>query len=141
MNPKLYFIAAALFPSLLDGIITLIGQPNEYWSNFSKIDEAAPLTFLSFGPWIFLLSVLVYTAILALVIYKLPRWISVGVGLFFCLAHSNGVQGWIASVIVDKMQFMYEYWWYISILYSLVIVILVTLGLRKWLLFEFRQKN
>ena len=141
MNPKLYFIAAVLLPSLLDGIITLIGQPGEYWADFSKIDEAAPLTFLSFGPWAFLLSVIVYTAILAVVLYKLPRWVSIGAGIFLCMAHSNGVQGWVAAIIVDKMQFLYEYWWYISVVYSLVIAFLVALGLRVWLQSEFTQKK
>jgi hypothetical protein len=141
MKPKLYFVAAVLLPSLLDGIVTLVGQPSSYWSDFSKIDEASPLTFLTFGPWIFLLSIVIYTAFLALVIYKLPKWLSIGVGLFFCMAHSNGVQGWIASIIVEKVHFLYEYWWYISVVYSLIIVILVSLGLRKWLLSEFIVKK
>lgn len=141
MNPKLFFIAAVLIPSLLDGVITLVGQPSEYWADFSKIDEAAPLTFLSFGPWVFLLSVLVYTAILAVILYKLPRWVSIGAGIFLCMAHSNGVQGWIAALVVERMQYLYDYWWYISVVYSLIIALLVALGLRAWLQSEYTQKK
>jgi uncharacterized BrkB/YihY/UPF0761 family membrane protein len=133
MKSKLYFVVAALIPSLLDGIVTLIGQPTSYWSDFSKIDEAAPFTFLTFGPWIFLLSIVLYTAIVGLIIYKLPKWPSLGIGLFFFMAHSNGVQGWIGSIVVEKAPFLYGYWWYISIIYSLLVVALISFGLYKWL--------
>lgn len=136
MKQKLYFVIAALIPSLLDGIITLVGQPASYWSDFSKIDEGAPLTFLMYGPWIFLLSVVVYTVLLGLIIYKLPKWISLGVGLFFFMAHSNGVQGWIGPIIMDKAQFLFDYYWYITVLYSFVVVIIISFGMYKWLSHE-----
>ena len=89
MKPKLYFVAAVLLPSLLDGIVTLLGQSGEYWSNYSKVNEAAPITFLTYGPWIFLLSVLLYTLVLATIIYKLPKWWSIGAGLFFYRANTK----------------------------------------------------
>jgi len=133
MKPKLYFVIAALIPSLLDGIITLIGQPISYWSNFNKIDEGAPLTFLMYGPWIFLLSVAVYTVMLGIIIYKLPQWISIGVGLFFFMAHSNGVQGWIGPIILEKAQFLFDYYWYIAVSYSFIVAIIMSFGVYMWL--------
>jgi hypothetical protein len=141
MKPKFYFIAAVLFPSLLDGIVTLLGQSNEYWSNFSKINEAAPITFLTYGPWIFLLSVLIYTAVLAAIIYKLPRWVSLGVGLYFFIAHSSGVESWIPYIMVEKMHISYDYWYYVSGAYELMIVILLLLGIRKWLIADFAKQK
>jgi hypothetical protein len=141
MKPKFYFIAAVLLPSLLDGVVTLIGQPNSYWTDFSKIDEASPVTFLMFGPWVFLLSVVVYTLLLALLIYKLPKWVSIGVGLFLCMSHSSGIQSWAPYIITEKMQYLYDYWWYISVAYSLIIGILVAISLREWLLTEFSIKK
>lgn len=141
MKPKFYFIAAVLLPSLLDGIVTLLGQPNEYWSNFSKINEAAPISFLSYGPWIFLLSVLVYTAVLAAIIYKIPKWWSIGVGLFFCMSHSSGFESWVPYIMVEKMHISYDYWWYVSVMYLLLMAILVSLGMRKWLIADLAKKK
>lgn len=133
MKPKLYFVAVVLLPSLLDGIVTLLGQSHEYWSNYSKINEAAPITFLTYGPWIFLLSVLLYTLVLAAIIYKLPKWWSIGAGLFFFMSHSSGFESWVPYIMVEKMHIPYGYWWFVNIAYLLLMAIIIALTLRKWL--------
>lgn len=132
MKPKLYFVAVVLLPSLLDGIVTLLGQSHEYWSNYSKINEAAPITFLTYGPWIFLLSVLLYTLVLAAIIYKLPKWWSIGAGLFFFMSHSSGFESWVPYIMVEKMHIPYGYWWFVNIAYLLLMAIIIALTLRKW---------
>lgn len=136
MKPKFYFIMAVLLPSLLDGIVTLLGQSSEYWSNYSKINEAAPITFLTYGPWVFLLSILFYTAVLAVIIHKLPKWWSIGAGLFFCMSHSSGFGSWVPYIMVEKMHLPYGYWWFVNIAYLLLMAILIALALRKWLIAE-----
>ncbi len=49
-NPLFY---AFLFPAVVDGTLTLVGQDFYYWSN-NKVNEASPAYyFLLISPWLY----------------------------------------------------------------------------------------
>ena len=57
------------------------------------------------------------------------------------MAHSNGVQGWIGPIILDKLQFLFNYYWYITVAYSFVVVIIISCGIHHWLTQESKLKT
>ncbi|WP_421920068.1 hypothetical protein [Marinifilum sp.] len=96
---KLLALIPALWVSLFDTIITILGQSNEYWNgNLSMANEGNPIgnfmmknhvsgIFIVCGLWMILIGILGY---------YLPRKASRIFLLFVLLAHSWGASSWIS---------------------------------------------
>lgn len=94
-NP-LYF--AFLFPAVVDGVLTLIGQDPNYWSD-KVVREASPAYyFLVASPWVFVLGSFGWFVGWYLIFKKLKAPLNLFLAILFISGHSWGSTGWIWNV-------------------------------------------
>lgn len=98
-NEKLLALIPALWASLFDTVITILGQSNDYWNgNLNMANEGNPIgnfmmknhvsgIFIVCGLWMILIGILGY---------YLPRKVSRIFLLFVLIAHSWGASSWIS---------------------------------------------
>lgn len=90
-----------LMPFLLcwgDAAVTLIGQPEQYWTDgYSRVNEGNPVarSALGISPIHFVLHSLGYTAIWAGAILLVSPRIALVVSLWVSMAHVIGIASWI----------------------------------------------
>ncbi|MCY1633502.1 hypothetical protein [Marinifilum sp. D737] len=96
---KLLALIPALWASLFDTVITILGQSNDYWNgNLNMANEGNPIgnfmmknhvsgIFIVCGLWMILIGILGY---------YLPRKVSRIFLLFVLIAHSWGASSWIS---------------------------------------------
>jgi len=137
-NP-LFF--AFLFPALTDGVITLLGQSPQYWSNQRMVNEASPAYyFLLTSPWIFILGSLIWFLVLYRVFRKLKEPINLILMFLFISGHSWGSTSWIWNLmrrngIYDPSnQLSVISAWFLPVLYFFLIGLLATYCLRVYIL-------
>ncbi len=130
MKSKSIFVIAVLLPNVIDHIVTLLGQPSEYWQNYAKSNEAALITLLGHGPIIFIIGSIVYISILAFLLFKLPSKYSLPLGIFAFVGHAWGSASWIPGILYSHNINANE--WVVSLVYFLVLSIFLSLGIGKW---------
>lgn len=98
-NEKLLALIPALWASLFDTVITILGQSNDYWNgNLNMANEGNPIgsfmmknhvsgIFIVCGLWMILIGILGY---------YLPGKVSRIFLLFVLIAHSWGASSWIS---------------------------------------------
>jgi hypothetical protein len=92
-------VLPALVPFSIDIAATLIGQSKEYWQgDYSQVLEQTPigLRLLQLHPLAFLAAAVVYAVTIATAIRWLPVTIAVWISLGYLIAHTSGVNSWIA---------------------------------------------
>ena len=135
-NP-LFF--AFLFPAVVDGIMTLVGQNPSYWSK-RIVNEASPAYyFLKISPWLFVVGGVVWFALWYWVFKRLKEPINIFLVFLFIAGHSWGSTSWIWNIAkrnnlyssAEQMSVMFV--WAIVIFYFAVIAFFATYSLRVYL--------
>ena len=84
--------------ALLDGTVTLIGQPAAYWAgDHSRVLEGTPgfRILLTYGPALFIAGHLVWELAFVAMILLLPSRLALAVCLMFTLGHTIGAFSWL----------------------------------------------
>ena len=93
-NNPLFF--AFIFPALIDGTVTLLGQDSQYWTASRKVIEASPAYyFLLLSPWLFLFGSVVWFIFWYWVFKKLKEPLNLFLMFLFIAGHSWGSSTWI----------------------------------------------
>jgi len=117
----LAWIAAATL--LVDGLVTLLGQPGSYWSDPGTAYEGNGVSryFLVHGWWAFVAYDLSYAFGLYLGIRALPRFAGLAVGFYFLVVSFNGASNWLFFVWQLGLPAVLVY----AMLVSVVLAVLV----------------
>ena len=134
-NP-LYF--AFLFPALVDGAITLVGQDSAYWTN-RVVNEASPAYyFLLASPWLFALGSIFWYVIWYIVFKKLKEPINLFLCFLFISGHSWGSSSWLWTVMkrngiyVRENQMSVIFAWGLIVVYFALIALFSTYGVKVY---------
>lgn len=96
-NP-LFF--AWLLPALTDGVVTLLGQDKNYWSNYALVNEASPAYyFLTASPWLFVLGSIVWFGWWYWLFLRLKAPLNLFLMFLFIAGHSWGSTSWIFKLL------------------------------------------
>lgn len=104
-----------------DIVLTLIGQPAEYWTNHAAMAESDLVggIFLSTSPWVFLAAGLIFHLIEGLLVLTFPKWIARAIAAY-CITC-----GIIAVFLWSCMLGLTDLWLYASTgAYGLLIVLM-----------------
>lgn len=84
--------------AVLDGSVTLIGQPAAYWAgDYSRVLEGTPgfRILLTYGPAAYIAGLTVWVLAFVGMILLLPSRLALAVCLMFTLGHTIGAFSWI----------------------------------------------
>lgn len=84
--------------AVLDGSVTLIGQPAAYWAgDYSRVLEGTPgfRILLTYGPAAYIAGLTVWVLAFVGMILLLPSRLALAVCLMFTLGHAIGAFSWI----------------------------------------------
>jgi|GEM_PF-4079466 len=125
-----FFVGATLLPAIIDITVTSLGQPPDYWTNTSLYKEGNPLVavLLQNGFYSFLAGASIYLILLALLLWKLPRKISLWIGVFAYSAHIFGSSTWVWTML-DLANLSYINYWIVTTVYQGLIAIIFTFAL------------
>ena len=87
---------------LLDGVLTLVGQPDGYWTNQSSPNERSAIGYfvLEYSPVAFIAGLVLYAGILSFFALIIPRIVSLTISITMIVGHSEAAFTWI-----DKFGF------------------------------------
>ncbi len=91
-------VIAPLAMGLLDVVLTVIGQPGEYWAGGKAAAlESNPLArlFLELHPLAFPIAAAVYLTLVGLLIVRSRREVAQALALVFTLGHAFGTSTWL----------------------------------------------
>jgi len=133
--PK-FLITPVIGVVFLDVLFTLIGQPQQYWQDFSKLREGSPLgvAILSQNPWFFVAFMLIYAYFICLILRKLPLFLSIFAAISFYLGHVYGSATWVYTVfrkltnVVNPQKFIS---WYVVVGYLVSVSFITSLFIIK----------
>lgn len=124
-NP-LFF--ALLFPAVVDGVVTLLGQSPQYWSGLGIVNEASPAYyFLLASPWAFILGSIIWFAFWYWAIKHLKEPLNFLVMFIFVIGHSWGSSTWILKMLWEAdfytfgSQISAMTVWAITIVYFIIV--------------------
>ena len=127
--PSKYIYPVALV-MCLDFLFTMIGQPANYWTNYSYVNEGSPLGFnlLKINPIYFLTYCLLYLLAMIILIKKLPFKIGAILALSLFLGHCWGSSTWV-YYLFQKMGFEMPIFshWYLTVGYLATISVISVL--------------
>lgn len=135
-NPLFY---AFLFPALVDGVTTLLGQGSGYWNNSRVINEASPAYyFLLISPWLFIIGGIVWFIFWYWLFKKLREPVNLLLTFLFIAGHSWGSGGWIMKIfkqgglytIGNQVSIIFA--WSLLVLYFFLIGICATFCLQQY---------
>ncbi|GAB4158541.1 MAG: hypothetical protein Fur003_2370 [Candidatus Dojkabacteria bacterium] len=88
-------IIAAIFCDLF---FTLLGQPDSYWNDASKVSEGSPLGVLTLSnsPFTFILFMILYALFIIFLLKKLNFRLALPLGITVALGHIYGSSSWIS---------------------------------------------
>lgn len=135
-NP-LYF--AFLVPALTDGIITLVGQNEQYW-NSQMVNEASPAYyFLLVSPWLYILGAGIWFVVWYWIFRQIKEPFNLWLMFLFIAGHSWGSSSWIMKILRDNgfyavgNQLTIMIAWGILVLYFALIALTASYCLRVYL--------
>jgi hypothetical protein len=112
---RLWLCVAPVLLCLVDGTITLAGQPERYWAgDYGYAAEGNPLFYrlLAQHPAAFAVGVLGWAAAFTLFLLVVPRRVALAAGIAISLGHTWGIATWL------YMSGPHGYWW-ITVLFAL----------------------
>ena len=125
------FVCAAILPLILDHIVTLVGQPEAYWKNFSYANEGSPAyVLLAYHPVAFLLWGILYGAVISVLLIRLPKKFTLALGILVYTGHSWGSASWIPGILA-KIGLAASYYWYITIVYFAILSVILAFGIAS----------
>ena len=117
---------ALLFPlalvMALDLALTMRGQPESYWYDYTQCVESCPIghLVLTLGPWYFVIGYIFYMTSTIILVKSLPKPYNISLAIFIFLAHSSCGSSWLAKIF--KQIFAYEVnQWYLQMFYFICI--------------------
>lgn len=113
--------------AMLDGAVTLIGQPEAYWQgDYSKALEGTPgfRALLTHGPIVYAAGLAVWVLAFVGMILMLPSTLALAVCLQFTLGHTLGAFSWI-NRFPNGREF--------PILINAVTALGLAIGIRWWM--------
>ena len=134
-NP-LFF--AFLFPAVVDGIVTLLGQSPEYWTN-RVVNEASPAYyFLLVSPLLFILGAILWFLFWYWAMKRLKEPFNLFLMFVFIAGHSWGSSSWLmgilkrAGIYIPSNQISVITAWSFLVVYFLLISALATYCLQVY---------
>lgn len=123
---KWSLIFSLLIPALVDMIVTLVGQPRDYWNDFTKFFEGSPggSALLAMHPLAFVGIFIIYLAIVAIIFRRWNNAITYIAGIALFVGHAWGSSSWIPL-------FLGAYNWYAMIAYFIFISIPLGCALHR----------
>jgi hypothetical protein len=103
---RLWLCVPVIVLCAADGLLTLAGQPAEYWSGgYAAVNEAQPVAawFLTLHPLAFAFAGVPYILLVAGGILWLPRRYAVAVAVIVALAHAFAVFLWCRVLFDESM--------------------------------------
>lgn len=84
---------------LLDGVLTLLGQPDGYWTNHSSPNERSAIGhfLLGYSPVAFLAGIVLYAGTLSFLALVLPRIFSLVLSITMIVGHSEAAFRWLTD--------------------------------------------
>ena len=138
-NP-LFF--AFLFPAVMDGTVTLVGQDASYWTN-RVVNEGSPAYyFLLTSPWLFILGGIVWFILWYAIFKKIKEPINLFLMFLFIAGYSWGSTSWLWRMMrINGMysvnnQILVMTAWSFMIVYFMLIAFFATYCLRIYLKFK-----
>jgi len=136
-NP-LFF--AFLFPALIDGLVTLLGQDFRYWNGSKVVNEASPAYyFLLVSPLLFLLGSVVWFVFWYWLFKRLKEPLNLFLMFLFITGHSWGSSSWImkmfkqAGIYTLGNQPSIIFAWNLLVFYFISIAFIATYCLRIYI--------
>lgn len=117
-----------LLLAVLDGSVTLVGQPAAYWAgDHSRVLEGTPgfRILLTHSPVAFIAGLTVWVLAFVGLILLLPTTLALAVCLLFTLGHTIGAFSWIN-------RFHFPYARELPILINAISALGLALGIRWW---------
>ena len=134
-----------LFPALIDGLVTLLGQDSQYWGSTRVVNEASPAYyFLIASPWLFLLGSVIWFIFWYWLFKRLKEPLNLFLMFLFIAGHSWGSSSWImkmfkqVGVYTPVNQPSIILVWSLLIIYFVLIACIATYCLRVYL--QIRKK-
>ena len=136
-NP-LFF--AFFFPALVDGVVTILGQDKNYWTNPNVASDASPIYyFLIASPWLFIASSIVWFGFWYWLFKRLKEPVNLFLMFLFIAGHSWGSSSWIWKIMkvngvyTSNNQSSIMFAWSIAVLYFALIAFFATYCLKIYL--------
>jgi hypothetical protein len=81
---------------LLDGVVTLLGQSEGYWTNQSSPNERSAIgyIFLEYSPIVFFTGIILYAGIQSFFALIIPRFFSLILSITMIVGHSEAAFTW-----------------------------------------------
>jgi hypothetical protein len=98
MKERIHLCFGPVLFCLLDGSLTLLGQPAEYWAgNWHYANELNPLGYWGLGqhPYVFAVLLAGWMALVAALILLLPARFAIVVSLAVQAGHTLGAASWL----------------------------------------------
>ena len=134
---NLLILSPVILVMILDLVFTLVGQPPQYWQNYSYFNEGSPLgQTLMLNPFGFILFFTSYILFVVILSGILPRPLNIMFALSFYLGHIWGSSTWLGTIYYKISGNSYYVWnesWYLSIGYFIFIAIISGFFINKWL--------
>ena len=115
---------------LADAALTLGGQSADYWNDsYRTVNELSPdvHTLLSIHPMVFVMGVLTWLTIIALLSILLPQMLAIGFSTTVTVAHSIGCATWT----IWRPPFGYQITMAGSVVVGVLITVSILLTLEK----------
>ena len=88
---------------VLDGVLTLVGQSESYWSNFRLANEASPAYFfMAVSPGLYVIGALVWFVGLWFLFKKLGQPCNLMLAMTFLVGNTWGSSTWIMKLIRES---------------------------------------
>jgi hypothetical protein len=129
---NIWLTAPLVLAMLLDGIFTLVGQPDIYWQNYSFFNEGSPLgQILMLNPLYFISFFIVYLILVAVLTTNLKRPFNIMVWLGFFLGHVWGASTWTYTIFTDLTGIYTVSSWYLVVGYIVIISVITSFFINK----------
>lgn len=118
---KIWLIVAPLILCVTDAAVTLMGQPDRYWSDgFSSPNEANPVAglALAISPVHFVLERTIYILFWCILVLLAPARIAFVISLWVAIAHTVGTFSWIYTVFRWSYTQVSIYFFFVSLMIS-----------------------
>ncbi len=100
-NNPLFF--AFIFPAVVDGLTTLLGQDKNYWLGSKVVNEASPAYyFLVASPLVFIIGAIFWFVFWYWLFKKLKEPFNIFIALLFISGHSWGSSSWIMKMFREN---------------------------------------
>ena len=131
---NILIIAPLAVVMLLDGIFTLMGQPEAYWQDYTLFNEGSPLgQILMLNPLYFISFFIIYVILATILATNLKRPFNIIVWLGFFLGHAWGASTWVQTIFVNLTGIYEIDRWYLVVGYLVAISIISGVFINKWL--------